>query len=217
MNSNHTSEIPFASIEDQEVSRRSQTPPRSDLSTPNDSQRSLPRHIPPHIHSEASFSAQDNIPSAASSPSAAYSGLSIESERGGEAAVGGGPPNSGSQGNRSQSPNKSFIQRAMMGGAADAPLRSSSPLKRPASELEQGNPAKDKEDVDMEGLETSKEVSDNSNQEPSANDDTETERPEQQEPLGQGTDTSLAEADGRMLEGELVTGPILISGLLTTS
>lgn len=104
-----------------------------------------------------------------------------------------------------------------MGGAADTPLRSSSPLKRPASELEQGNPTKDKEDVDMEGLETSKELPDNSNQEPSANDDAETGTPEQQEPLSQDTDTSLAEADGRMLEGELVMDPILIAGLLTTS
>lgn len=201
MNSNHTSEIPFASIEDQEVSRRSQTPPRSDLFTQSDSQRSLPRHIPPHIHNEASFSAQDNIPSAASSPSAAYSGLSIEGERGGETGAGGGPQNSGSQGNRSQSPNKSFIQRARMGGAADIPLRSSSPLKRPASELEQENPAKDKEDVDMEGLETPKELPDSSNQGPDANGNGETEIPQVQEPASQDTDTSLPEADGEMSEG----------------
>lgn len=211
MYSNRTSEIPLASIEDQEVSRRSQTPPRSDLPTQSDSQRSLPRHIPPHIHNEASFSAQDNIPSAASSPSAAYSGLSIESERGGETGVGGGP-----QGNRSQSPNKSFIQRAMMGGAADLPQRSSSPLKRPASELEQENPAKEKEDVDMDRLEPSKELSDNSNQVPSASGNGNSERSELQEPASQDTDTSPPEVDGEMSEGKLVTQPVRIARLLTT-
>ncbi|KFY73598.1 hypothetical protein V499_06329 [Pseudogymnoascus sp. VKM F-103] len=146
------------------------------------------------------FDPQDNIPSAASSPSVAYSGLSIEGERGGETGVGGGPQNSGSQGNRSQSPNKSFIQRAMMGGAADIPLRSSSPLKRPASELEQENPAKDKEDVDMEGIEISKEVPDSSNQGPDANGNGETQISQLQEPASQDTDTSLPEADGEMSE-----------------
>lgn len=104
-----------------------------------------------------------------------------------------------------------------MGGAADIPLRSSSPLKRPASELEQENPAKDKEDVDMDRLETSKELPDNSNQGPSADGNDEAERSEWQEPASQDTDTSLPEADGEMAEGELVMDLVQIARLLTTS
>ncbi|OBT99530.2 CSN-associated deubiquitinating enzyme Ubp12 [Pseudogymnoascus verrucosus] len=88
----------------------------------------------------------------------------------------------------------------MMGGAADIPLRSSSPLKRPASELEQENPAKDKEDVDMEGIEISKEVPDSSNQGPDANGNGETQISQLQEPASQDTDTCLPEADGEMSE-----------------
>lgn len=103
-----------------------------------------------------------------------------------------------------------------MGGAADIPLRSSSPLKRPASELEQENPAKDKEDVDMDRLETSKEAPDSSNQDVSTNGNEEAEKSESQETMSQDTtDTSLPEADGQMSEGELVMRPIIIRGLLT--
>ncbi|KFX89047.1 hypothetical protein O988_08786 [Pseudogymnoascus sp. VKM F-3808] len=87
-----------------------------------------------------------------------------------------------------------------MGGAADLPQRSSSPLKRPASELEQENPAKDKEDVDMDRLETSKEPSNNSNQGLSANGNDETGDSTSQEAASQDTDTSLPEADGEMSE-----------------
>lgn len=104
-----------------------------------------------------------------------------------------------------------------MGGAADIPLRSSSPLKRPASELEQENPAKDKEDIDMDGLETSKELPDNSNQGLSANVNEETERPEWHEAQGQNTDSSLPEVDGEMSEGGLVMRLFPRPGLLTTS
>lgn len=104
-----------------------------------------------------------------------------------------------------------------MGGAADIPLRSSSPLKRPASELEQENPAKDKEDIDMDRLETSKEAPDSSNQDPSANGNEKAEKSGLQETMSQDTDTSLPEADGQMSEGELVMRPVIIRGLLTIS
>jgi ubiquitin carboxyl-terminal hydrolase 4/11/15 len=105
----------------------------------------------------------------------------------------------------------------MMGGAADLPQRSSSPLKRPASELEQENPAKDKEDVDMDRLETSKEPSNNSNQGPSANGNDETGDSTSQEAASQDTDTSLPEADGEMSEGELVMHPFGIAQSLTVT
>jgi hypothetical protein len=39
-----------------------------------------------------------------------------------------------------------------MGGAADFPQRSSSPLKRPASDLEQETPVPAEEDVEMDAL-----------------------------------------------------------------
>jgi hypothetical protein len=39
-----------------------------------------------------------------------------------------------------------------MGGAADFPQRSSSPLKRPASDLEQEKPLPTEEDVEMDAL-----------------------------------------------------------------
>jgi hypothetical protein len=105
----------------------------------------------------------------------------------------------------------------MMGGAADLPQRSSSPLKRPASELEQENPAKDKEDVDMDRLETSKEPSNNSNQGLSANGSEETGGSASQEAASQDTDTSLPEADGEMSEGELVMHPLGRAQLLTAT
>ena len=67
-----------------------------------------------------------------------------------EAGVGRGNPDS--QDTRSQSPTRSFAHRAIMGGAADFPQRSSSPLKRPASDLEQETPLPTEEDVEMDAL-----------------------------------------------------------------
>lgn len=60
--------------------------------------------------------------------------------------------NPDSQDTRSQSPTRSFAHRAIMGGAADFPQRSSSPLKRPASDLEQETPLPTTEDVEMDAL-----------------------------------------------------------------
>jgi hypothetical protein len=67
-----------------------------------------------------------------------------------EGGVGRGNPDG--QDTRSQSPTRSFAHRAIMGGAADFPQRSSSPLKRPASDLEQETPLPTEEDVEMDAL-----------------------------------------------------------------
>jgi len=195
VDSNCNSEIPIASIEDQEVPQYSKALPRFDLPTVSDPQLSLPRHIPPHVHSEASFSTQDYISSAASSPSAAYAGLSIESERGGETDIEVGPHNTLGQANRSQSPNRSFIHRTIMGGAADLPHRSSSPLKRPASDLEQETPAKDKEDVDMDRPLPSAEATSDSDRNAHTADATQTLPPKIVQHLSQDADTTLDEPD----------------------
>lgn len=198
MDPSFNSEIPIASIEDQEVPRYSNALPRFDLPTVTDPQLNLPRHIPPHVHSEASFSTQDYISSAASSPSAAYAGLSIESERGGEAEVEIGPHNTAGRGNRSQSPNRSFIHRTMMGGAADLPHRSSSPLKRPASDLEQETPAKDKEDVDMDRPQPSTEATsgaDRSADTIDATQSSQSSQPETVQQSSQDTDTTVDDVD----------------------
>lgn len=56
---------------------------------------------------------------------------------------------------RNHSPNTSFAHRAIMGGAADFPERSSSPLKRPASELDQDSSTVQEEDVEMDALPSS--------------------------------------------------------------
>ena len=50
---------------------------------------------------------------------------------------------------RGQSPIRLFGHRSIMGGAADLPQRSSSPLKRRASDLEAEVPSSQKDDVDM--------------------------------------------------------------------
>jgi hypothetical protein len=148
-------EVPLESIEDQETSQYAADLPRFDISTSLDSQLSLPPHIPSHLQSEASLSTQDYISSAASSPSAAYAALSISSERGGDMSESEGGVSRGNpdgQDTRSQSPTRSFAHRAIMGGAADFPQRSSSPLKRPASDLEQETSLPTDEDVEMDPL-----------------------------------------------------------------
>lgn len=144
--------MPLESIEDQETFQHASDLPRFDISS-QEGQHSLPPHIPSHLQNEASLSTQDYISSAASSPSAAYAALTI-SERGGDNSGSEGGVGQGyldSQDTRSQSPNRSFAHRAIMGGAADFPQRSSSPLKRPASDLEQESPLTS-EDVEMDAL-----------------------------------------------------------------
>lgn len=124
--------------------------PRFEIPTDDSlSDSNFPPNIPPHLQNSSSLSAFDYISSAASSPSAAYAGLTIEGERSGDL--------SGSelrgfcaqteQDTRSQSPLLPFSHRAIMGGAADLPQRSSSPLKRRASDLEAEVPPG--QDVDM--------------------------------------------------------------------
>ncbi|KAG0647612.1 Ubiquitin-specific-processing protease 12, partial [Hyphodiscus hymeniophilus] len=141
-------DIPLNSVE----SRDSQSPsdlPRLDFPT-NDGTH-IPPHIPAHLQNSSSLAALDYTSSAASSPSAAYAGLSIEGERGGDPSAselrqGSLAPQD--QDARSQSPLLPFAHRAIMGGAADLPQRSSSPLKRRASDLEEGRSSQ-KDDVDM--------------------------------------------------------------------
>lgn len=95
----------------------------------------------------------DPISSAASSPSAAYAGLSIEGEKGADRAGSelrrGGSLEPNDQDPRRQSPLLPFQHRAIMGGAADLPQRSSSPLKRRASDLEAEVSSSQQDDVDM--------------------------------------------------------------------
>ncbi|KAA8572048.1 hypothetical protein EYC84_001974 [Monilinia fructicola] len=145
-------DIPISSVE----GRESQSPtdlPLFDTSL-QESHRaeSLPPNtIPSHLQTSSTLPPGDYTSSAASSPSAAYAGLSIDSDKGGEF-----PSNK----NRRQFPSeqpfeleqqgKSPRHRSIMSGAEDMPQRSSSPLKRPASELEPDLPlSSQKEDVDM--------------------------------------------------------------------
>jgi ubiquitin carboxyl-terminal hydrolase 4/11 len=92
--------------------------------------------------------------SVASSPSGAYADLTINSDRGADT-----PASDLAHSHRGSSPfAKTTYHRAIMGGAADFPERSSSPLKRRASSMETEKPAPPqdgnngndgKEDVDM--------------------------------------------------------------------
>lgn len=111
----------------------------------------LPGHIPPHIQGASFAGYHENTSSAASSPSAAYAGLSLEGERRGDSQ---GPclrksslaPNEADT--RGQSPAQFPSHRAIMGGASEQSQRSSSPLKRRASELEP-EVTSSQDDVDM--------------------------------------------------------------------
>ena len=111
-----------------------------------------PSGVPPRLHSQARSFA-DSPSSAASSPCAASADLSVDLDRDADLADS-GPVSQvldyGAAGN--QSPIHQSVRRALMGGAADTPHRSSSPLKRPASSMEPepGQDAADaREDVDM--------------------------------------------------------------------
>ncbi|KAF4635752.1 hypothetical protein G7Y89_g2337 [Cudoniella acicularis] len=108
---------------------------------------------PSFAQRSSSLGAFDYTSSAASSPSAAYAGLSIDGERRGISAA---PHRAASLApneydtNRSQSPIGTFARKAIMGGAADLPQRSSSPLKRRASDLEESDaPSSQKDDIEM--------------------------------------------------------------------
>ena len=109
-----------------------------------------PSGVPPRLHSQAASFA-DSPSSAASSPCAASADLSVDFDRDPDLADSRSAsqlPDYGSAGN--QSPIHQSVLRALMGGAADLPHRSSSPLKRPASSMEPEQDVADaREDVDM--------------------------------------------------------------------
>jgi ubiquitin carboxyl-terminal hydrolase 4/11/15 len=113
------------------------------------SDTALPPNTNPRPQYPSSIPTFDYTSSAASSPSAAYAGLSLESERGGDASELRLSLAPSEQDTRGQSPIRIFSHRNIMGGAADLPQRSSSPLKRPASDLEGEAQSSQKDDVDM--------------------------------------------------------------------
>ncbi|TVY17333.1 putative ubiquitin carboxyl-terminal hydrolase 12, partial [Lachnellula arida] len=146
-------DIPLNSVEDCD----SESPhdlPRFEIPNPSSSDTNLPPHIPQHLQNPSALSTGDCVTSAASSPTASYAKLSIEAERGGDSSAADTQRASLAPTEqdliKSQSPLRSFSHRAIMGGAADAPQRSSSPLKRRASDLEGSDvPSTEKDDVDM--------------------------------------------------------------------
>ncbi|KAI1117936.1 hypothetical protein F5Y14DRAFT_447346 [Nemania sp. NC0429] len=101
--------------------------------------------LPPRLQTNHTTHAEDGS-SVASSPSGAYADLSIQSDRSADTPV----PDLVSY-HRGSSPfTKTTHHRAIMGGAAEVPERSSSPLKRRASSLEpEGASQSASEDVDM--------------------------------------------------------------------
>lgn len=108
--------------------------------------------VPPRLQTHSSsFTAFDYASSATSSPAAASTDLSLDNDRAPDLVDSAStlqPPDCG--GPRSLSPLVNSFHRAVMGGAADIPHRSSSPLKRRASSMEpDGDPTDAKEDVDM--------------------------------------------------------------------
>ncbi|KAI9782348.1 MAG: CSN-associated deubiquitinating enzyme Ubp12 [Geoglossum umbratile] len=131
-------------------------PPHAQTSSP-------PRYIPPHLHDEflESPAVGGSVPStpdycstAASSPSAAYAGLTLDGDEGGEMSR---TDNDGEA--VVEAPNQSSVAAAspvnshnsitMGGGVALPPERSSSPaIKRPASVMN-GEDATQYDDVDM--------------------------------------------------------------------
>ena len=124
----------------------------SGLSTPTFLRAdSLPPSGVPHRLQSQGASFADSPSSAASSPCAASADLSIDFDRNPDLADSGSTsqlPDYGTT--RDQSPVHQSVRRALMGGAADLPQRSSSPLKRRASSMEPEQDAGDaREDVDM--------------------------------------------------------------------
>jgi ubiquitin carboxyl-terminal hydrolase 4/11/15 len=157
--SDNNPDIPLNSVEDHESQLPSDLP-RFDIPAKEDgrSDSAFPPHIPSHLQSSSSLSTFDYISSAASSPSAAYAGLSIDSEKAGDLSgseLWKSSLASNEQDTRGQSPIRLFGHRSIMGGAADLPQRSSSPLKRRASDLEGEVPSSWKDDVDMIAVPTS--------------------------------------------------------------
>lgn len=165
-------DVPIKSVEDRESLSPPSDLPRFDLTSSGDipPDPALPAHIPAYLYNSSSLSATDCVSSAASSPSAAYAGLSIEAEKGGDplgSELRRGSPEPNEQDITRQSPILPFSHRSIMGSAADLPQRSSSPLKRRASDLEAEVSSSQKDDVDMvavpsesqESIDTTKQLS----------------------------------------------------------
>jgi hypothetical protein len=109
-----------------------------------------PSGVPPRLQTHSSFA--DSPSSAASSPRAASADLSVDYDRHADVVADSAPTpqpsDYGPTGN--QSPALHSARRILMGGAADFPQRSSSPLKRRASSMEPEQENADaREDVDM--------------------------------------------------------------------
>ncbi|KAK4123327.1 ubiquitin carboxyl-terminal hydrolase-like protein [Parathielavia appendiculata] len=124
----------------------------SDLGTPTCLRaESLPASgVPPRLQSHGTSFA-DSPSSAASSPCAASADLSTDFDQNPDSAEDGSAlplPEYVTAGDRS--PIHQSVRRALMGGAADLPQRSSSPLKRRASSMEpEQNAVEATEDMDM--------------------------------------------------------------------
>lgn len=142
-------DVPLHSVEEeQSLPSPTNTIPQLDLPDHKGSSRT---ELPSYLQAIPSGSNLDDSISAASSPSAAYAGLSIaEGDRKGDSLgqrQGSAAPTESLP--RDHSPKNLFTHRAIMGGAEDLPKRASSPLKRPASELDSEDPSSQREDVDM--------------------------------------------------------------------
>jgi ubiquitin carboxyl-terminal hydrolase 4/11 len=106
---------------------------------------SVPGRLQTLVQSSSVLVSADYASSTASSPCAAYAELSIDSDRGGDET---GSSVLRRRSARSQSPFK-VSRRAIMGGDADLPQRSSSPLKRRASSMEPDLDANMGDEVDL--------------------------------------------------------------------
>ncbi|RDW65427.1 hypothetical protein BP5796_10119 [Coleophoma crateriformis] len=144
-----SSDIPLESVEGYDSPARNDDIPQFDLPTTSPSTTAFPSNLPAHLQNSSTLSTTDCTSSAASSPSALYAGLSIEGGEPSGSELGTASFASIDQDIRGQSPLRSFSHRAIMGSGADASQRSSSPLKRPASELEPEATSSLQEDVDM--------------------------------------------------------------------
>lgn len=108
-----------------------------------------PSSVPPRLQSQGAF-LTDPPSSDASSPCAASADLSIEFDREPDLLDSSTLQQPEYRTTRDQSPVHQSVRRALMGGAADSPQRSSSPLKRRASSMEPEQDILDgREDVDM--------------------------------------------------------------------
>ncbi|KAK3987921.1 ubiquitin carboxyl-terminal hydrolase [Cladorrhinum sp. PSN332] len=140
--------LPSTEVDQEPTFSFSAAVPTSGLNTPTYVRAdSLPATgVPPRLQTQGS-SLTDYSPSeAASSPCTVSADFSVDVDRAASDFA-----DSGVQGNQiNQASLHHSVHRALMGGAADYPHRSSSPLKRPASSMEPETEYADgREDVDM--------------------------------------------------------------------